>query len=215
MAQKAKQSLLSRLRVLCLGMKPINPRQLPERNQTAFALYSVSSFSYRWFVMLMIFWFMTEIFRPYGLEAFAYIIIAISLFGMIVVPFYKMVKFFLHPGRSREVKRSRLYLTTAALGLLVAFVCLMGWVCPGATLAREDYTSDTRSGEGDPGDGVEYGGGSGPILAGENSKEFNAIFGVKEAPVRIHIEIWFDGGVPLLFWIEINPDHELEDRGQR
>ena len=125
MAQKAKQSLLSKLRVWCLGMKPINPRLLPERNQVAFALYSVSSFVYRWFVLLMIFWFITEIFEPYGLAAIGHVVVGISLFGMVVMPLYKMVKFFLHPGRNREVKKGRLYTSMALLSLLIAFVCFL------------------------------------------------------------------------------------------
>lgn len=123
MAQKAKQSLISKLRVWCLGMKPVNPRMLPERNQLAFAIYSVSSFVYRWVVMILIFWFISEIFAPYGLEAIGHIVVAISLFGMVVVPLYKMVKFFLFPGRLREVKKPRFYFTIACVTACAAFVC--------------------------------------------------------------------------------------------
>lgn len=124
MAQKAKQALISKLRVWCLGMKPVSPRMLPERHQLLFAIYSVGSFVYRWVVMILIFWFVSEIFAPYGLEAIGHVVIGISLFGMVVVPFYKMVKFFLFPGRLREVKKFRFYSTITAVSLFLAFFCL-------------------------------------------------------------------------------------------
>ena len=123
LAQKSKQALLSRLRVFCLGMKPIQSGVLPERHQTLFAIYSVASFLYRWFVLIMIFWFLSEIFEPMGLAVIGHILIAISLTGMVVVPMYKMIKFFLYPGRLREVKKIRAYATTCfvllALGLFL------------------------------------------------------------------------------------------------
>ena len=123
LSQKSKQSMISKLRVWFLGMKPIESRLLPARNQIAFAIYSVSSVAYRWFVMLMIFWFLSEIFEPYGLAAVGHLLIAISLIGMIGMPMFKMFKFFRHPGRLREVKSSRFYLTLIAIACVLAFVC--------------------------------------------------------------------------------------------
>lgn len=123
LAQKSRLSLISKLRVWCLGMKPVNARVLPQRHQVAFAIYSVSSFVYRWVVMIMIFWFIAEIFEPWGLAAVGHILIAISLTGMIVVPLYKMTKFFLYPGRLREVKKPRFYFTLVATTTVLAFFC--------------------------------------------------------------------------------------------
>ena len=93
LSQKSKQSMISKLRVWFLGMKPIESRLLPARNQIAFAIYSVSSVAYRWFVMLMIFWFLSEIFEPYGLAAVGHLLIAISLIGMIGMPMFKTVSY--------------------------------------------------------------------------------------------------------------------------
>lgn len=125
LSQKSKQSLLSKLRVWSLGMEPVNSRLLPKKNLGIFALYSVSSFIYRWFVILIIFWFVSEIFEPWGLQSLAYIMLAISLFGMVVVPLYKMVKFFLHPGRLREVKRFNLVLTSCVLAVVAGLICFL------------------------------------------------------------------------------------------
>ena len=50
LAQKARLGLLNLLRVHCLGMKPVSARRLPQRGHFWFALYSVASFAYRWFI---------------------------------------------------------------------------------------------------------------------------------------------------------------------
>jgi putative peptide zinc metalloprotease protein len=118
MGQKSKQALTSKLRQWCLGMEPINPGLLPQRNQIAFAIYSVASFVYRWFVMLMIFWFIIQIFEPYGLEAIGHLMVAVSLIGMIAIPAWKVVKFIFYPGRTREMKTPHIFGTTVVLGLL-------------------------------------------------------------------------------------------------
>ena len=123
MAQKAKTALLSTLRVSLLGMKPIDARRLPQRNLTAFAIYSVLSFVYRWMVLIFIFWFVSEVFEPYGLAPLGHLVIAISLIGMVVVPMFKLVKFFWNPGRLREVKKVRFYLTLLGFAGLIALVC--------------------------------------------------------------------------------------------
>ena len=123
LAQKSKQALLSKLRVLCLGMKPINSRLLPSRHQVSFAIYSVASFVYRWAVMLMIFWFLAEVFEPWGLAVVGYLLTGISLIGMIVVPLFKLGKFFLYPGRLREVKKIRFLFTLACVAALAWFIC--------------------------------------------------------------------------------------------
>ena len=123
LSQKSKMAILSKLRVWCLGMKPINPRMLPKRQQTAFAIYSVASFLYRWFVILMIYWFLNQIFEPYGLQVIGHIVVAISMFGMVVMPMYKLVKFFLYPGRFREVKKVRAIASAVILAAVLFAFC--------------------------------------------------------------------------------------------
>jgi putative peptide zinc metalloprotease protein len=108
LSQKSQLSLINRLRTICLGMDPVPSRFLPERNQSTFALYSVLSFVYRWFVYLSIMWFLTKVFKPYGLEILGYTMIVATLIGIVVVPLYKLAKFFKVPGRWRQVKKPRL-----------------------------------------------------------------------------------------------------------
>lgn len=118
LGQKSKTAMLSKLRSWCLGMKPINSRLLPQRNQFSFAVYSVASFVYRWFIMIVIFWFIAQIFEPYGLESIGHVMITISLIGMIGIPIYKLTKFCLYPGRFREVKKVKLVTSFAVFSLL-------------------------------------------------------------------------------------------------
>ena len=122
LGQKSKTSMINALRVACLGMKPVQHRSLPKRRRWAFAAYSVSSFVYRWFVMLMIFWFLIQIFEPYGLSVLAHAMIVMSLFGMIVIPMFKLTKFFLYPGRLREVKQIRLLISAALVAAMFWFL---------------------------------------------------------------------------------------------
>ncbi len=125
LAQKSKTSMINGLRIACLGMKPVQHRSLPKRRRWAFAAYSVASFVYRWFVMLMIFWFLIQIFEPYGLAVLAYAMIAMSLVGMIVIPTFKLTKFFIYPGRLREVKQIRLLISVALVAALIWFLFTM------------------------------------------------------------------------------------------
>lgn len=120
MGQKSRTSMLSKLKVWCLGMEPVNSRLLPQRNQVSFAIYSVASFVYRWFIMIAIFWFIAQIFEPYGLAAIGHVMIAISMIGMVGIPICKLIKFFMYPGRFREVKKVR-------LATSIALCLLLGW----------------------------------------------------------------------------------------
>lgn len=115
LSQVSKTAMINKLRTWCLGMKPTNVRLMPTRNQLAFAIYSVAAFIYRWFILIVIFWFLSEIFEPYGLQVLGHIAIAISLFGMIAVPMFKLCKFFAYPGRIREVKMFRTVVSTVVV----------------------------------------------------------------------------------------------------
>ena len=120
LSQKANLALTDRLKVWCLGMEPVSARRLPERQQFAFSVYAVSSFFYRWFVMATIFWFITRIFEPYGLQIIGYLAVGIAVAGSVIMPLYKGVQYFLYPGRLREVKKERLVMSACVLGVLLA-----------------------------------------------------------------------------------------------
>ena len=120
LSQRASRALTSFLRVWCLGMAPLPQSGMPTRHQWAFSAYSVASLFYRWFVMVMIFWFLTQVFEPWGLQAIAYLAIGMSLLGSVGLPLYRCVKFFSFPGRMREIKLGRLNIMLLVLVLLLA-----------------------------------------------------------------------------------------------
>lgn len=120
--QKASSILNRKMALWFLGIEPPEDPFLPQRNQIFFAIYSVASVLYRWFVVISILWFMSKVFEPYGLAVIGYGIIAMSLFGMVVMPLVKLYKYFAMPGRMQKVKKLRMYTTLAVVVLIVGAV---------------------------------------------------------------------------------------------
>lgn len=125
LSQKARSAMLSKLRVTFLGMEPVPSRQLPRENITLFAIYSVLSVIYRWFVLMMILWLLSVMFEPYGLQAIGHFLIGLSLVGLIGVPFWKLFRFFSYPGRRRQVNKKRMIVTLTLLAGFLAVVFLV------------------------------------------------------------------------------------------
>lgn len=111
LAQKANLQILSQIRQWTLGMKPIAPHLLAAHKQRRISLYAVAAVIYRVFIMFCIVWFISNALEPYGLEVFAHLFIALSLTGLVVVPMFKLIKFFSFPGRFRDVNRTRFGMT--------------------------------------------------------------------------------------------------------
>ncbi|HMO15346.1 MAG TPA: biotin/lipoyl-binding protein [Pirellulaceae bacterium] len=122
LTQKSRAALLNKLRVWCLGLPPLPARMLPSRNQVAFASYSIASFVYRWVILFSILWFISKVFEPYGLQVIGQYMIAASLFGLIVVPIFKLTKFFSMPGIRSHIHRGRMLLTFFVVALLLFLV---------------------------------------------------------------------------------------------
>ncbi len=125
MRQKATSILSRKLGHWCLGIEPPDDPFLPERNQMFFALYTVASACYRWFVVLSILLFLYRVFEPYGLKIICQGIAAMSMYGLFIQPLYKLVKFFYVPGRVDKVKKPRMYATLGLLGTVVALIVFL------------------------------------------------------------------------------------------
>jgi putative peptide zinc metalloprotease protein len=123
--QKASSILTRKLREWCLGMEEPEDPFLPKRHQAFFALYTVASAIYRWVVVLSILYFLNKIFEPYGLKILGQMIACASLYGLIVMPLWKMIKFFKVPGRMGKVKRWRMFATIGLLAAAVSGVMLV------------------------------------------------------------------------------------------
>ncbi|NOZ39312.1 MAG: biotin/lipoyl-binding protein [Planctomycetes bacterium] len=116
---KASSILNRKLGKWCLGLEERDDPFLPKRHQALFALYTVASFFYRWVILLSILFFLNKVFEPYGLKVLGQMIALMSLYGLIVMPFVKVYKFFRVPGSLSKVKKVRMF---ATLGLLAALV---------------------------------------------------------------------------------------------
>ena len=77
---------------------------------------------YRWVVLFSILYFLNIVFEPYGLKVLGQLIALMALYGLIVMPFWKLYKYFKVPGRLGKVKRWRLLSTIAVATALVAGV---------------------------------------------------------------------------------------------
>ena len=119
--QKATTILNRKSAEWFLGIEPQDDPFLPQRKQVFFVIYSVAAAMYRWFVTFSILWFLHQVFKPYRLEMIGYVIVSMSLVGLVVMPLYKLGKFFYVPGRMSKVKRPRMF---ASLGGLAALVLL-------------------------------------------------------------------------------------------
>jgi putative peptide zinc metalloprotease protein len=124
--QKASTILNRKLGWLCLGLEEPEDPFLPHRHQMWFALYTVASFFYRWVVLLSILYFLNKVFEPYGLKILGQLIALASIYGMLVMPLVKIVKFFRVPGRLSKVKKVRMYASIAVVAAVIGAI----WFIP-------------------------------------------------------------------------------------
>jgi putative peptide zinc metalloprotease protein len=123
--QKASRILSRKLGEWLLGIEPGEDPFLPQRNQALFAAYSVAAVAYRWLILLSILYFLHQVFKPYGLEIIGRLMVAVAIGGLVIVPLYRLGKFFYVPGRCEEVKRNRLYLSLAGAAVLLLVILLV------------------------------------------------------------------------------------------
>jgi putative peptide zinc metalloprotease protein len=109
----------------CLGLEPLSDRYLPPRGRGGFLLYGVASGVYRWLVLAAILWFLLRVLQPYHLEIIGQLVAGVALGGLVVMPAWKIGKFFYVPGRWDEVKKPRLVISLGVLAVLVAAVTLV------------------------------------------------------------------------------------------
>lgn len=121
--QKASLVLQRKAAAWILGLPEPPDPFLPRRRIWLFALYSIASACYGWFVSLSIFWFLYRALEPWGLKVVGQAIAAMMVFNLVILPVWRLAKFFHVPGRATKVKKLRaaviLGLSAAALaGLL-------------------------------------------------------------------------------------------------
>lgn len=124
--QKASSILNRKLGAWCLGLEEPDDPFLPQRNQVFFAIYTIAAAIYRWLILFGIIFFLYKVFEPYGLKVISQVLAIISISSLVVMPLWKLGKFFYVPGRLHKVKRKNLNIT---LGIITA-VALFVLFCP-------------------------------------------------------------------------------------
>ncbi|QDS87801.1 Peptidase family M50 [Rosistilla ulvae] len=125
LARKAQSALLGFLKFHCLGLPWSTESTIPSKLRTLFAGYAVASFFYRIFVLVLILWFASKIFEPYGLKPIGDVLITISLVGILIIPLVKAGKYFLIPGKLSQVNSKRLIGTCIAIAMLLSFLAFV------------------------------------------------------------------------------------------
>ena len=120
--QKASQILNRKLGAWCLGLEEPEDPFLPQRNQIFFALYTVAASIYKWVVLFGILFFLYKVLEPYDLKIISQMLAMVSVGSLVVMPLYKVGKFFYVPGRLHKVKRKNVYTTLSVLAVVAALV---------------------------------------------------------------------------------------------
>jgi putative peptide zinc metalloprotease protein len=123
--QKSSKILQNLASQWCLGLEVPEDPFLPQRNHGFFAIYTIAAVIYRWFVFFSILLFLNKVFEPYGLKVIGQFIALMGIFGLVVMPVWKMGKFFHVPGRMDQVKRPRLYATLSIVTVLILAVVFL------------------------------------------------------------------------------------------
>ncbi len=120
--QKASQILNRKLGAWCLGLEEPEDPFLPQRNQLFFALYTVAASIYKWIVLFGILFFLYKVLEPYDLKIISQMLAIFSVGSLVLMPLYKVGKFFYVPGRLHKVKRKNVYTTLGVLAVVAAVV---------------------------------------------------------------------------------------------
>jgi putative peptide zinc metalloprotease protein len=108
-----------------LGLEIPVQSYLPRSRRYLFVTYAIASYIYRWFVTFAILWFLSQVLKPYKLEAVSYLLALVSLVPLVGMPFYQIFKFVRTPGRLRKVKKARASAFGVAAAALVGGILLI------------------------------------------------------------------------------------------
>ncbi len=123
--QKATTILSRKFGHWCLGLEEPEDPFLPQRNQVIFAIYSVASAVYSWFVTFSILWFLYKIFEPMHIEIIGEAIGIAALGGLVGRPLWKLWQYFRVPGRMEQVDKTHLRVTIGVTALLLIGICFI------------------------------------------------------------------------------------------
>jgi putative peptide zinc metalloprotease protein len=103
---RSRQALSRRLAAWGLGMDSPSDRVFTERRGVLLTSYAVSSLVYRCVVIVGIYYFLSEVLRPYRLQFLAQAFILVTIAGMIAPPAWRLAKLLREPLMRRRIRRS-------------------------------------------------------------------------------------------------------------
>ncbi len=125
LSQKSTKALTTLLGRHWLGLEIPDDQLMPSNRPVAFAMFTVASFLYRWFILFAIITFLIRWLEPYGLESIGIAIAAFSMVGILVMPMYKLYRYMSVPGRMHQVEKVRFSVISSILVLLLALLLLV------------------------------------------------------------------------------------------
>lgn len=108
-----------------LGLEIPVQSYLPRSRRSLFVTYAIASYLYRWVVTFSILFFLSQVLKPYKLQALSYMLAIGSVIPLAGMPVYQSIKFLRTPGRMRKVKKARAAAFGAAFAAIVAGVLLI------------------------------------------------------------------------------------------
>ena len=122
--QKSTKALTTLLGRHWMGLEMPDDPLMPTNRPWAFAMFTVAAFLYKWVIMISIFTFLIKWLEPYSLESLGMGIALFSLIGIVVMPGYKLYRYFAVPGRIHQVKKLRFSLWLCVALALLAIIFL-------------------------------------------------------------------------------------------
>jgi putative peptide zinc metalloprotease protein len=121
--QKATSLVQSKAAAWVLGLPERNDPFLPVRGRLWFVLFCVASTLYGWLVTFSVLWFLTQVFKPYGLAVLGQGLVLVTIVLMVLLPVWRLVQQLKIPGRRQRMKPTRVVVSSvAAAGVIAAIV---------------------------------------------------------------------------------------------
>ncbi|MGE3407541.1 MAG: HlyD family efflux transporter periplasmic adaptor subunit [Pirellulales bacterium] len=106
--QKSSEILQRGINSWFLGIEPPYDPFLPGGNRWPFALFTIASEVYRWFVTFSIIWFLYSCLEPYKLKVVGQVLGGAAFFSLLLQPIWRLIKFLRVPRGEGEVKQAQL-----------------------------------------------------------------------------------------------------------
>ncbi len=96
-----------------------NHNDLPAKNRLWFVLFGILSSLYRWVILFSITWFLCTWLEPRGMKSLGVVIAVFAIFGMVIWPAVKTIRFVQVPGCWQQLSLMRFGAISAGLAITI------------------------------------------------------------------------------------------------